>query len=74
MTIEFRDRAALVYRTPREQRAVGHAGRRDEHVVARHQVVGREHPVDVVAGVDELPAARRRCAATASPASRRPGT
>ena len=35
-----------------EHVAVGHAGGREEAVVAAHEVVLREHAVDVVAGVD----------------------
>src|SRR5207342_2228447 len=35
-----------------EDVAVGHAGGREEDVVARAEVVGGEHAVEVVAGVD----------------------
>ena len=37
-------------RTPGEQRAARDAGGRDEDVVARHEVVCREHPIEVEAG------------------------
>src|SRR5829696_193826 len=37
-----------------EERAAGDAGRGDEDVVARDEVVGRQHAVDVVAGVEQL--------------------
>ena len=60
-----------VTRTPRKRSPARHAGRGDEHVVARDEVVGREHAVDVEAGGlealvlvlvarPELPASRRR--------------
>ena len=35
-----------------EHVAVGHAGRGEEAVVAGHEVVDAEHPLEVVAGVD----------------------
>ena len=39
---------------PAQKRAARDAGRRDEDVVAGDEVVGRQHLVDVVAGIDEL--------------------
>src|SRR5262249_49506880 len=41
-----------------EQRAARDTGRGDEHVVARNEIIRREHPVDVVPGLDELHALR----------------
>ena len=61
-------------RTPAEQRAVGDAGRGEEHVVAGHEVVGGEHPLEVVAGVEQLPALLVVARDTAGPGSRRRGT
>ena len=57
-----------------QQRSARHAGRGDEDVLALDEVVGGQHPVEVVAGVDADARAPRRYAATASPAWRRRGT
>ena len=57
-----------------QQLAVGDPGGGEEAVVAPDQVVGGQHRVEVVAGPDARPSARRRCGATAGPATRRPCT
>ena len=57
-----------------EQRAARDPGRGDEHVLALHQVVRRQHTVELEAGLDQSLRAPRRFAATAFPASRRRDT
>ena len=74
-TVPERDRITIEYVvapsgrscTPCSSDAVGDAGCGEEHVVARDEVVGRQHPLDVEPAVEQLLRARRRCAGYSRP-------
>ena len=71
MTIESVERAVARVADAAQERAGRDAGGGEEDVLAADEVVGRQHPVEVVAGVDERSGARRPSAARACPGSRR---